>query len=85
MILRQQLKLSQIHWFLIALLLEVFLIRLNNLWHPYLAGFSDELCHAIVARNLTKHLWKPTLYEQPYLPYHISENQEPHKVLLSNR
>ena len=71
MISRQQLKLSQINWFLIALLLAVFLIRLDNLWHPHLAG-SDELCHAIVARNLTKHLWKPTLYDKPYLPYHIS-------------
>jgi len=54
MILRQQLKLSQIHWFLIALLLAVFLIRLNNLWHPHLVGFSNELCHAIVAQKPNK-------------------------------
>ena len=31
--------------------------------------YWDEGFHAVVARNLTKHPLKFTLYDQPWLPY----------------
>ncbi|MDE0426509.1 MAG: glycosyltransferase family 39 protein [Candidatus Poribacteria bacterium] len=32
-------------------------------------GSVDECCHALVAKNLLKHPFKPTLIDVPYLPY----------------
>ena len=41
---------------------------LRNLGHSGIT-FWDEGFHAVVARNLTKHPLKFTLYDQPWLPY----------------
>lgn len=43
-------------------------LKLNNIGH---LGFGsvDECCHALVAKNLLKHPFKPMLIEVPYLPY----------------
>ena len=59
------------HWKLLllgGLLLLSFVLKLNNLGHQRLIGV-DECCHALVAKNLLKHPFKPTLIETPYLPY----------------
>lgn len=44
------------------------LLKFRNLGHKTIK-YWDELFHAIVARNLMKHFFKPTLFDQPYLPY----------------
>jgi len=41
---------------------------LRNLGHRELSSW-DESCHAIVARNLTKHPLTFTLYDTPWLPF----------------
>jgi len=63
-------KLASINgnWFAIPILFLVSLLRFRNLGHKTIK-YWDELFHAIVARNMTKHPLMPTLYEQPYLPY----------------
>ena len=53
---------------LVCLLLVSFLLKLNYLGHKSLGGL-DESCHAVVAKNLQKHLLKPTLIDTPYLHY----------------
>ncbi len=58
------------HWAALsigAVCLASALIKLPHLGHQHLA--FDEVCHAIVARNLLKHPFTPTLYDAPYLPY----------------
>jgi len=40
---------------------------LRYLGHEEL-GVSDECCHALVAKNLLSHPFKPTLIDTPYLP-----------------
>lgn len=50
-----------------AICLASALIKLPHLGHQHLS--NDEACHAIVARNLLKHPFTPTLYDTPYLPY----------------
>lgn len=54
--------------FVIPSLFLVTLLRFRNLGHKPIK-YWDELFHAIVARNTTKHFLMPTFYDQPYLPY----------------
>ena len=44
------------------------ILKFRNVGHKYI-HFWDEMYHALVARNMMKHLLKPTLFENPYLPY----------------
>ena len=60
----------------IVLLLS-FGLKLNNLGHRSF-GSVDECCHALVAKNLLKHPFKPTLIEVPYLPYREATWSENH-------
>ena len=70
---------------LVIVLLFSFGLKLNNLGHGSF-GSVDECCHALVAKNLLKHPFKPTLIDIPYLPYREatwSENHIwPHKPIL---
>ncbi len=52
---------------LVLVCLASTLIKIPHLGHQHLT--HDEACHAIVARNLLKHPFTPTLYDTPYLPY----------------
>ena len=54
--------------FIVPVLFITTLLRFRNLGHKSIK-YWDELFHAIVARNLTKHVLMPTLYDQTYLPY----------------
>ncbi len=54
-----------------VLLLSSFLLKLRHLGHRFLF-LGDESYHAIVARNLLKHPFKPTLIDVPYLPYDLT-------------
>lgn len=53
---------------LLCILIASFVLVLRNLGHSKI-HFWDEGFHAIVARNLTKHPLKFTLYDQPWLEY----------------
>ncbi len=53
---------------LLCILISSFALVLRNLGHSKI-HFWDEGFHAIVARNLTKHPLKFTLYDQPWLDY----------------
>jgi 4-amino-4-deoxy-L-arabinose transferase len=53
---------------LCCILIASFSLVLRNLGHSKI-HFWDEGFHAIVARNLTKHPLKFTLYDQPWLQY----------------
>lgn len=53
---------------LICILISAGSLVFRNLGHSKL-HFWDEAFHAIVARNLTKHPIKFTLYDQPWLKY----------------
>ncbi len=53
---------------LICILISAGLLVFRNLGHSKI-HFWDEAFHAIVARNLTKHPIKFTLYDQPWLKY----------------
>lgn len=53
---------------LCCILIASFSLVLRNLGHSKI-HFWDEGFHAIVARNLTKHPFKFTLYDQPWLEY----------------
>ena len=55
-------------FWLFCILLSSGLLLLRNVGHRGLT-YWDEAFHAIVARNLTKHPLKFTLYDQPWLPY----------------
>ena len=51
-----------------CILIASFVLVLRNLGHSKI-HYWDEGYHAIVARNLTKHPLKFTLYDQPWLKY----------------
>lgn len=53
---------------LLCILIASFVSVLRNLGHSKI-HYWDEGYHAIVARNLTKHPLKFTLYDQPWLEY----------------
>lgn len=53
---------------LLCILIASFVLVLQNLGHSKI-HYWDEGYHAIVARNLTKHPLKFTLYDQPWLKY----------------
>lgn len=58
----------QIKIILLCILIASFVLVLRNLGHSKI-HYWDEGYHAIVARNLTKHPLKFTLYDQPWLEY----------------
>ena len=62
---------------LVIVLLLSFGLKLNNLGHRSF-GSVDECCHALVAKNLLKHPFKPTLIDLPYLPYSAATWSENH-------
>ncbi len=62
---------------LVIVLLLSFGLKLNNLGHRSF-GSVDESCHALVAKNLLKHPFKPTLIDVPYLPYSAATWSENH-------
>lgn len=53
---------------LLAAFAASFAIRTINLGHPSLAEW-DESYHALVAKNVLKHPLKPTLIDNPVLPF----------------
>jgi len=53
-----------------SILSSSFLINLKNLGHKSITLY-DELFHALVAKNLLKHFFKFTLYDQPFLAYNF--------------
>ena len=53
---------------LFCILIASAVLVLRNLGHSGIT-YWDEGFHAVVARNLTKHPLKFTLYDQPWLPY----------------
>ena len=53
---------------LICILIASGALVLRNVGHSGIT-YWDEGFHAVVARNLTKHPLKFTLYDQPWLPY----------------
>ncbi len=57
---------------LVFVLLSSFSLKLNHLGH-YRFGTIDECCHALVAKNLLKHPFKPTLIDEPYIFYGETE------------
>jgi 4-amino-4-deoxy-L-arabinose transferase-like glycosyltransferase len=59
---------------LAAILVGSAAIKLPNLGHRALRGL-DESFHAIVAQNLMKHPWLPTLHDGPAIDVHISDWQ----------
>jgi 4-amino-4-deoxy-L-arabinose transferase-like glycosyltransferase len=62
---------------LVLVLLASFLLELRNLDHTALTHW-DEVFHAIVAQNVSKHPLKPTLVDVPYLPYNRALWKENH-------
>ena len=57
-----------IKFILLCILITAGVLVLRNLGHSKI-HYWDEGYHAIVARNLTKHPLKFTLYDQPWLQY----------------
>jgi len=66
--LRHKLRFITCNRLIILSLFIAALLKFRNLGHKTIK-YWDELFHAIAARNLTKHFFMPTLYDQPYLPY----------------
>src|SRR5437016_1135732 len=62
---------------LALVLLGSFLLKLNHLDHLSLKAL-DESFHAVVARNLLKHPFTPTLIDRPVLPYDYRSWQANH-------
>ncbi len=62
---------------LFCILISSFALVLRNLGHSK-THYWDESYHAIVARNLTKHPLKFTLYDQPWLKYDYTKWGENH-------
>lgn len=52
----------------IAFVIRVWLATEHNFLHEW-----DERYHALVAKNLLKHPFKPTLYDIPLFPYQIND------------
>jgi 4-amino-4-deoxy-L-arabinose transferase-like glycosyltransferase len=62
---------------LAIVLWSTFILKLNTLEHTALSRW-DEAFHAVVAKNVFKHPLKPTLVDDPYLPYDHTEWNENH-------
>ena len=62
---------------LLCILIASAVLVLRNLGHSGIT-YWDEGFHAVVARNLTKHPLKFTLYDQPWLPYNYKGWGENH-------
>ncbi len=62
---------------LFCILIASGVLVLRNLGHSGIT-YWDEGFHAVVARNLTKHPLKFTLYDQPWLPYNYKGWGENH-------
>ncbi|MDE0485147.1 MAG: glycosyltransferase family 39 protein [Candidatus Poribacteria bacterium] len=62
---------------LFCILITSFTLVLRNLGHSKI-HYWDEGFHAMVARNLTKHPLKFTLYDQPWLEYNYKSWGENH-------
>ncbi len=62
---------------LFCILIITFVLVLRNLGHSKI-HYWDEGFHAMVARNLTKHPLKFTLYDQPWLEYNYKSWGENH-------
>lgn len=62
---------------MLCILITSGALVLRNLGHSGIT-YWDEGFHAIVARNLTKHPLKFTLYDQPWLPYDYKSWGENH-------
>jgi 4-amino-4-deoxy-L-arabinose transferase-like glycosyltransferase len=58
--------------FLTVLLAASFLLKLNHLGHASIKAL-DESFHALVAKNLLKHPFTPTLFDKPYVEYDYRE------------
>lgn len=63
---------SPINWAFIGVLLASTLLKLRHVGHRAIT-YWDEGFHALVAKNLLKHPFKFTLYEQPWLPYSYTD------------
>ena len=60
------------------LLLSAFLIRLLMIsLDPFLQNW-DERFHALVAKNMMEHPFKPMLIAHPVFPYHYQERWNSH-------
>ena len=68
---------TQIKIILLCILIASGALVLRNLGHSGIT-YWDEGFHAVVARNLTKHPLKFTLYDQPWLPYNYKGWGENH-------
>ena len=65
-------------WLILGLvLLASFLLKLCYLGHTSLTRW-DEVFHAVVAQNVYKHPFEPTLIDVPYLPYDYINWRENH-------
>jgi 4-amino-4-deoxy-L-arabinose transferase len=62
---------------LVLVLVGSFALKLRNLDHTALTRW-DEVFHAVVAQNVLKHPFKPTLVDVPYLPYDYKKWGENH-------
>ena len=62
---------------LLCILIASGVLALRNVGHSGIT-YWDEGFHAVVARNLTKHPLKFTLYDQPWLPYNYKRWGENH-------
>ncbi|MFQ6039431.1 MAG: ArnT family glycosyltransferase [Candidatus Poribacteria bacterium] len=65
-------KLTVIDWAFVLVLLSSTLLKLRHVGHRAIT-YWDEGFHAIVAKNLLRHPFKFTLYEQPWLPYSYTD------------
>lgn len=62
---------------LTSVLAATFVLKLHNLDHTALTRW-DEAHHAVVARNVLKHPFEPTLIDVPYAPYNWKDWGENH-------
>ncbi|MBM3238542.1 hypothetical protein FJZ31_19785 [Candidatus Poribacteria bacterium] len=65
-------KLTMVDWAFAGILLASTLLMLRHVGHRAIT-YWDEGFHALVAKNLLKHPFKFTLYEQPWLPYDYTD------------
>ena len=64
-------------WILLCMLIASGALVLRHVGHSGIT-YWDEGFHALVARNLTKHPLKFTLYDEPWLPYDYKGWSENH-------
>ena len=64
-------------WILLCILIASGALVLRHVGHSGIT-YWDEGFHALVARNLTKHPLKFTLYDEPWLPYDYKGWSENH-------